>query len=232
MSCRILFFLGLFTLLCAGCATPRTAPFAAPPATIVLDGQASPAEWRIPEAVPEAGDVHLRVDEDFLYLAVRSNKVRPVHLYLGRPDEVHVLHASGSLGRAVYRRAVTGDWELTQSFVWQVRDPRFGRQAGAPEVERERSDYLHSQGWAANTIGMGVAGQVEFKVARQYLEQAATQLAVSYFWEAADGTEQIRHWPGEAEITPAERPLLMGESVPADFRLQGWLPVSPSSSPA
>jgi hypothetical protein len=162
------------------------------------------------------------MDARYLYVAVRGNAGTPVHLYLANAEEVHVLHASGSLGRAVYRSGPGGEWELVAPFEWRVRDPSFRRAPDAPDVELERAQYLKDQGWAANTVLMGTPGQVEFQVERGYLERQGAQLAVSYLWHAPDGTEQLRHWPESAEVTAEELPLLMGESAPARFTVRGW----------
>jgi hypothetical protein len=209
-------------LLGAGCAS-RTADTIPPPsAAIVLDGRVTPEEWGISESIPPQGDVHLRMDARYLYVAVRGNSARPVHLYLASAEEVHVLHASGSLGRAVYRSEPGGAWELVAPFEWRVRDPAFARAPDAPDVELERAQHLQDQGWAANTVATGRPGQVEFQVERSYLERQGAGLAVSYLWREPDGSERIRHWPDSAEVTPEEFRLLMGESVPAQFTPRGW----------
>ena len=207
-----------------GDATPELT--SASVSAIVLDGRVGADEWGVATSIPEGGDVLTKAHGDRLYLAARTNVALPVHVYLGRADgsgeEVQVLHASASLGRTVYRRAVGGEWELADPFAWEVLDPALGSIADSVGLEAERSAYLARDGWAANTMFMGSPGEVEFALSRSYIDDFEL-IAMSYIWLAPDSIEHIRHWPASAEITPREYDLLMGEGVPADFALESWM---------
>lgn len=206
-----------------GVAGNAPTPIQPPARPIVLDGRLDPAEWGLSSPqVPPGGDVHLRADDRFVYFGVRGNAVHSVHLYLAAGEEVHVLHASGSLGRAVYRKAGGDLWNATSPFEWKVRDPRIRRPEDPPDVEAERRLYLGSQGWAANTVMTGERGQVEFQLDRAYIERQGAKIALVYFWQEADGKTRIVHWPEGAEVAPEEEKLLMGETGPARLTTRGW----------
>jgi hypothetical protein len=86
--------------------------------TPVLDGKVGDEEWddAVKITMSNGKAAYLKHDNDTLYVAFEGGKLLG-SVCVAVNDEVHVLHSSGSLGTAVYKR--TGDgrkWKLSKGF--------------------------------------------------------------------------------------------------------------------
>ena len=212
----------LFVLLCTFALTP-------PGESPVIDGHLNEAEWGTFDVqdVADGGAVKLRQDSQYLYIAIQSNIDTVSHVYLTDGKEIHVLHASASLGRAVYKPA--GDhWQRTESFTWEVRDPAIRKRFNITQDHKEeQQQYLARYGWLAKTYMMGDKKAGEFQIAKSYL--AGRRLAVSFNHKNSAGKPGIINYPEKASVAPAdqEKKLLYGEAPEAvTFSTENWLDLS------
>jgi len=193
----------------------------------LIDGTLTSREWGDyqKEAANHSG-ILVREDEDWVYFGMKSNIMTTLHLYLQSKDEIRVLHASASLGTAVYRRGEE-TWNMVEPFQWEVRDPLIRASFNLPHTfGDEAREYAKNNGWLASTMVMGANWEAELKISKKYLKEKGQRLALSYYRENEEtGKRELIHYPDSAEITSpeAEATLLGGEApdtVP--FNPQGW----------
>ena len=95
-----------------------TVPLGNPPE---LDGILSPGEWdgALRQEFTDGGELFLMQNSGYLFLGVRENfdGLTVTSVFVERDGRVFVLHSSGSLGTAIYKRVENG-WQLTQPFSW------------------------------------------------------------------------------------------------------------------
>ncbi len=205
------------TILKNSLGSRKTPPF-------VIDGVLNDAGWQV-ESWNEPRVVK-REDADYVYFGIHSNILTTIHLYLKQGDEIHVLHASASLGRAVYRQE--GEtWKVTEKFVWEVRDPAIRHHFDLPmSYGDDAAAYLAKNQWLANTVLMGEINQGEFRISKDYLRKHGPIHAISFNMRNPEtGKRQVAHYPKDAEIAPlAEEALLLRGETPeqVSFNPKGW----------
>lgn len=92
---------------------------------ITIDGALTEAEWgpSVTGEPPADGKVLMVHEGENVCFGLRAPNLGLANVNLWRGDELYVLHRSGSLGRAVYRRS--GDtWERTEDFEWRMKGVR------------------------------------------------------------------------------------------------------------
>lgn len=141
----------------------------------VIDGRLGLQEWTGAARLElETGLVLLTLrHEDTLYLAFRreGGGIGTVALFFG--SEVHVLHSSQQLGRAVYRG---GDrFTLEQNFSWSPVDASSPLdESGQP---KDVQAYFKAHGWVASTIPYAREGAMEWAIALDYAQRLTPQPA-------------------------------------------------------
>lgn len=186
-----------------------------------VDGYLTAREWG--DAIPEG--VTVREDDEWLYFGVRSNVRTTIHLYLRDKDTLKVMHASASLGTAVYQKGESG-WDLKEPYVWEVRDPVIRARFEAPVgLEREAFEYARTRGWLASTMLMGGDHDAELKVSKKVLAQHEGYAVGWWRKNEASGKREIAHYPASAVVTGFEQEQLLfrGESPESvSFQPEGW----------
>ncbi|MEM8930061.1 MAG: hypothetical protein AAGE94_02735, partial [Acidobacteriota bacterium] len=122
-------------------STAETAPKAPSDGTITVDGYLHVEEWQDGADEPVDGEGWVRMErrDDGLYLAVRTNKVAMVDVFVHRGDELHQLHASGQVGGALFKRGDDDLWHLEHSYPW------VGKEAKPRESKNAIRDRLRSR---------------------------------------------------------------------------------------
>ena len=220
LACGALAALSAFT-------APPAAAEAACTAAVALDGSIGVREWAGARRIIVGAGVEGMAmrDAQAVYFAFRTDSYDIGHAYLGGGGEVLVLHASGSLGSAVYSRAGDG-WTLRAPFAWELRDPAI-RKDGHPSPDghaREQAAHWQRQGWVAATAMMGTRGESEMKVSLAKIRQAGGRVAFGWF-SGPDGTRAYHHLPAGATVGAEadEARLFMGEApATADLSPSGW----------
>lgn len=137
-----------------------------------IDGRMREGEWAgaAETVVSEGLRVRSMTDGEFLFLAFvpRGQGIGTVALQFG--DDVHVLHASMSVGAGVYRRDGAA-WSRKADFEWE-------RPACTPGATSDPlKAYLEEHGWAASMISCAEGGVLEFAIALDYAERHAGEHA-------------------------------------------------------
>ena len=90
-----------------------------------------------------------------LFVGLRVGEHCMPSLAMLHDQRIRVLHASASLGTAVYERS--GEhWNAVQEFAWRCRDGQTS--------DQDRARFLEEEGWFATTCGVGTRGEVEFRI--------------------------------------------------------------------
>ncbi len=204
--------------------------FPANAAGITLDGTLDAAEWGEfdEESVARGGLVKFRQDKDHLIIGIKSNLRSVGHVYLFDGERIQVLHASASLGKAVYAKEGRM-WKRQSDFEWAVRDPRIRERLNiSTDHGEEQQAYLAEQGWLVNTMMMGEESEIEIMLSKKILGEG-TRLALGFHHRDARGRQNIVHFPSGANVAPPayEEPLFYGSAPEtASFRTKNWLEVS------
>jgi hypothetical protein len=209
----------LLLLGLSACATLGPGP------TLRLDGSLEVAEYG-----GTGPGLHRASTRDAYWFGVANDTHSVANLYLELGDELHVLHASGSLGRAVYRR--DGDvWQLVSGFTWIARDPAIRKDGGGDTAAlAERAALYQRQRWMGATFRQGRDRETELVVARDYPGLDRARMAAS--WLAGPGEqERAATWPEGAAISEGVLALTRGET-PArlEFDTRGWQSVTQATA--
>ena len=169
-----------------------------------IDGKLDEAEWAdaAREKLTGGAELRLKADAEFLYVGLRGGGQGWPQLYVWEGKVVRALHASASLGTAVYSKGESKAWKLEQGFAWELR--------GAKADDPARTAFLTKHGWLANTVGMGEAGVGEFKIARRLFDESDLRLAVVYFTIG----RSLPSWPATLKDDCLKSELLMGAATP------------------
>jgi hypothetical protein len=151
-----------------------------------LDGTLSPGEWDSArrEKFSDGSELLLMQNGGYLYLGVRVNLHTIWSVYLDRGDEISVLHSSGSLGTAVYKRTGSG-WQRTRTFAWTLQD-----KSNSETAQQQRKQFLEQEGWLASLGTMGKPEEVEFQLA---MPRGSLRLAVAFPWPPS--FDRAASWP-------------------------------------
>jgi hypothetical protein len=165
--------------------SPVQVPFGKTPQ---LDGTIEPDEWQDASRQPltGGGELYLKTDGESLYIAIRGSANGWSHVYLGDRFSVYVLHASAALGDARYERQ-RDQWSPARQFTWEMRNSK-------DRTPEEKSAYLASHGWLANSVDRGA--QREYRIPLSLLRSRriavvfASDPAVPQYWPSSlkDGT--------------------------------------------
>jgi hypothetical protein len=186
-------------------------PVGKPP---TLDGSLAPEEWKdaLRVGLTPEGEALLLQDEEALYVGLRVEPNCLPSLALSRGGKILVLHASASLGTAVYERSGEG-WKATRTFAWRCRD---GQTSGA-----EKARFLADEGWFATTIGVGRKGEAEFRIERRLLTGKSPALAL-VACRLRRGAPTACVWPQTLSDGTADQALLFGRTPDLDFDPETW----------
>lgn len=171
-------------------------PKAAP--TIVLDGVIDAEEWASASAPEPAPSFELKFLRDADLWVGFAAKAYP-HICVFDGTHVRVLHASASLGTAVYERDGDG-WVRARAFEWAAKDADEANVAA-----KQRTAYFDAEGWTGTTMGMGTKGQAELRVRIDPATAADAKIAVATFGAGGAAT-----WPDGLSDGCASKDLLMG----------------------
>ncbi len=199
---------------------------------LLVDGRRDPGEWRLAAAErPAAGEVLVRREPGAVWILVRSDVEMPVHFYRVEAGTLTVLHASASLGAAVYRPAADGGLELASPFDWRLRDPRL-RETPTLDLGGEQRQFLAHERWVASTTWLGEPGVVELRLDRAWLEAPGVRWAVTYFAGGDEARHLVHYPPGSGLADPeVERQLMIGDCPRRVVLGTGAWKSSPDDSP-
>ena len=151
-----------------------------------LDGMLSPGEWEgaLRQEFTDKGEMFLMRSDGYLYLGIHENfdGLTVTSVFLQHEDEISVLHSSGSLGTAIFKRKEDG-WQLTQPFQWAL----YNVITNTPSNEQQRKEFLQNNGWLANLGSMTNTEEIEVQIAIPDgpFRIAATYLLQPNFYQAA-----------------------------------------------
>jgi len=185
-------------------ALPGTSMVAVPPGNPpALDGTLSPGEWDSArrEKFSDGSELLLMQNGGYLYLGIRVNLHTIWSVFLDRGDEIAVLHSSGSLGTAVYKRTES-DWQPTRTFAWTLQD-----KSNSETARQQRELFLEKEGWLASLGTMGKPEEVEFQLA---MPQGALRLAVAFPLPPNYGEAAL--WPAGLDDDVRTIDLLEGDT--------------------
>jgi hypothetical protein len=206
----------LLLVLMTGPALAADGPPLAVPAgpAPTLDGSLDDAAWAGAARVPlhPEGEAFLVRDGSALYVGLRVPGRGLPSLALARERTIRVLHASASLGTAVYEPN-DGRWTASRTFAWQCRDGQ------TEEGERER--FLEAEGWLATTMAMGTGGEAEYRLAAELWQGAHTRLAL-VVCQLAAGPPTPCVWPARVADGTTDRTLLFGTCPDLRFAPDTW----------
>jgi Tol biopolymer transport system component/dienelactone hydrolase len=190
-------------------ALPGALTVAVPPGNPPkLDGTLSPGEWDSArrEKFSDGSELLLMQNGGYLYLGIRVNLHTIWSVYLDRGDEIAVLHTSGSLGTAVYKRTGSG-WQRTRAFAWTLQD-----KSNSETAQQQRKQFLEKEGWLASLGTMGKPEEVEFQLA---MPRGSLRLAVAFPWPPS--FDKAALWPVGLDDDARTIDLLEGDA-PAQLR--------------
>jgi predicted alpha/beta-hydrolase family hydrolase len=203
--------------------SPTPAPTALPGALMVaappgnpptLDGTLSPGEWDSArrEKFSDGSELLLMQNGGYLYLGIRAAGHSIWSVFLDRGDEIAVLHSSGSLGTAVYKRTES-DWQPTRTFAWTLQD-----KSNSETARQQREQFLEKEGWLASLGTMGKPEEVEFQLA---MPQGTLRLAVVF--PLPLNYDEAALWPAGFDDDVRTIDLVEGDT-PAQLRfsLERW----------
>jgi hypothetical protein len=175
-----------------------------------LDGRISEQEWSgaYKQQLSGGGEISLLHDGTDLFIGVSGSKDGWAHVYVSENEQIHVLHASAALGKAVYKRSNAGSWQPVQGFDWALRQTD-----RSEETEKARSAYFDAQGWLANNNLTGSGNVLEFKVGSRYIKAGGLKVAVVY---SSDG-KSLQYWPSSLNDDCLKPELVTGET-PSDLK--------------
>jgi TolB protein len=175
-------------------------------APVALDGLFSPGEWDrgLHQEFTDGGEVILMQDGRYLYLGIHENfdglTVTSVFIEFG--DEISVLHVSGSLGTAIFKRGDHG-WQLTQSFAWELD----GVTSHSAAHEKKRQDFMAANGWLASLGSMTETEEIEFQIA---IPNGPFRIAVAYLRPPSHS--RATWWPANLSHDCLNAELLQGNA--------------------
>lgn len=179
-----------------------------------IDGTLATEEWKGAlrvQLAPE-GEAFLMQDDEALYVGVRAGRSCIPSIALLRNKKVLVLHASASLGTAVYERSGEG-WKATRTFEWRCRG---GKTSGA-----ERDRFLADEGWFATTIQVGRKGEAEYRIERRLLSDKSPALAL-VVCRLQPGAPTACVWPATVQDGTKDQALLFGRTPDLEFDPETW----------
>ncbi|MEQ8905908.1 hypothetical protein [Ekhidna sp.] len=170
-----------------------------------LDGNISSQEIKGLEILDENGTNQLLIDpssDNYLKITVKSEELYVASLCIcNEQDEVTVLHASAALGQILYKKEGDG-WVTNQKFDWQLREVDMKDATIA-----KRNQYLQDNGWVANTMNMGNAGETEFIIDRKAF---AGKLKLAIGLMTAENPNSIVGIPSDGAGDCADHKLVAG----------------------
>jgi hypothetical protein len=179
--------------------------------TPVIDGRITDSSWDFARDMPLATGASVRLVHDGRYLFVAFDERAAGGwgfgtLYIGRENEVRVLHASAQVGSAVYRPNDNGTWspEAT-TYSWKP----------VHQLVRE-------EGWYANVATEGGAAAREFAVRLDLLKDA--RIALVYVREEGEDGRVIRTWPANLTGGASDMRLVEGRNPDGlTFQIEQWI---------
>ena len=223
----LMFLLALVGTALAGIALAGTPPTeVASGKAPTIDGTLGEDEWKdaVPLELDPVGEAYLLQDDDALYVGLKVGDNCIPSLALMHQEKVHVLHASASLGTAVYERA-DGHWKPTRRFTWRCRN---GLQSGD-----ECAKFLADEGWYATTTQDGRRGQAEYRIERSLLSGETVRLAI-VVCRLQPQPMRACVWPEDVRDGTRNQNLLFGKAETLDFEPHTWarLALGPVLTPA
>lgn len=183
---------------------PKTKP-------ITVDGKMNVAEWNeaLAQNFKNGGSLKLSHDGEFLQIGVQGGIAGLSHVYLMKGNDVYVLHASASLGMAVYH--LEGEkWQPFQKFNWELRDQATNNEAS--------SAYLKTNDWLGSVTSTPSIER-EYKIGMKYRDGEIFRLAVVYLGNPM--SPQL--FPDTLADDTLKRELLFGrEPIGLSFKKEQW----------
>jgi len=196
---------------------PLRVPYGRP---IRLDGTLDREEWADALRVklhPER-EVWLKHDGKALHVGFRgANPPVLGSLGLRIGHEIRILHASASLGEAVYRKKGL-NWRRVRSFTWRCQDTR----DGACD-ESERKEHFEEFGWVASTMRMGSKQDTEYTISMPLVKKSDSRLSIVFLDLTAPGGPATLVWPRSLDDASRQMRLLCGKPAETlSFAPESW----------
>ena len=226
-----LFLLPLLLMLVVGTAIAGPAEVPAGEAP-TIDGVIHGSEWKDAASMPlhPSGQLLVKRCGDDVYVAVQTDQRGIVSLTAMKDGKVHVLHASASLGTAVY--AKKGDtWQPKSTFAWRCRKLPGSQKDPSSD---ERAKFFQDEAWVGTTMMEGKPGHAEFKLGKAFFPGKTPRLGVAVAVHSRRGA-MLCTWPKGLEDASVTDNLLMG-TCPEGLRFEpstwGALSLPPLVTPA
>lgn len=178
-----------------------------------IDGTFQEEEWEDATKLERGrGDIYLKHDERKVYIAFVGEQGGIASVFVKLGGKIKVLHASASLGTAVYKPAADGkQWELERGFKWR----------------KDADGCWKDEGWRGSLMQHGDRTHMEFALDLSKFmprspkkgEPAALTVALVH---GGLGPSLLR-WPGHLDDGTKNSKLLMGHTpAPLSFSAKKW----------
>lgn len=179
-----------------------------------IDGTMSPGEWDHAgrQTFADGSELLMLHHGGFLYLGIRAatEEMIVANVFVDHGDEIAILHSSGALGTAVYRKSADG-WEQTRGFDWRCR-----KTDDSDAAREERAAFLRDENWVAGNARMGTPQELEYRIA---MPGGTLRLAAIYM-KVSEPRVKIP-WPSDLD-DDCVRPTPGGMPARLDFSPQRW----------
>lgn len=139
---------------------------------ITVDGKVNEDEWKdsLTLDLKGGGQIKFKHEGEFLLIGVKGGKPGLSHVYLNDGKDIYVLHASGALGQAIYKKEGES-WQPAQKFNWELRDQTANSEGS--------SNYLKTNKWLASIPSPSTTAR-EYKVAMKFRDGEVFRLAATF----------------------------------------------------
>ncbi len=172
---------------------------------VKLDGHFSDEEWNgaKKQALIGGGDIRILQHSGELFIGLQGLKKGWSHLYVFNGEAIFVFHASAALGTGIYEKDKDGVWQPTQTFVYAAR-----KADQSEEAIKARLAFFETNGWLANTNGMGDGKTFEFKLAKKIVSNHRIRMAAVYAIDVA----AANYWPESLKDDCLKEELVFGNT--------------------
>lgn len=124
-------------------------------------------------------DILLRKDSSYYYFGIQNTHVGASNLILSKGDTCIVIHISGSVARAIYKRVAKDSFEVIKPILWVTRNPEswdlIGNintptlkvQRSPEEIKTDLRQNLVKHGYTSTNLLLGSYREVEVLLDRR-----------------------------------------------------------------
>jgi len=150
----------------------------------------------------KGGMIFLKHTQSRLHIGIRAKAPGLAHVAIWQGKRVAILHASASLGCAVFEKDGKS-WRLKQGFKWECRNA-----SDSEKAQLERDDYYQTHGWVGSVTNLGPGNEVEFEIAKKRLKGA--RIAIVFY---PMGQPRETFWfPPKLDDSSRDEALLCGKA--------------------